>query len=400
MDGEQLWISSQLDGVSAGTPLAGSNGDYVFLTHNSELGTVGHFTVLQVTDGGNGRPFYSQQNETSPFSPPGMFHRPVEGYYDGENGFENTNDIIAWSFTPKPDDTALGEGAMFGFQFPVGFADDAAGLFYLLLGTESRNFQTITPPVFTNEGRSMYVSRSQGGFSAWVGEEGFARYFFSRNTRFNTGFDRGDPPVQAIFAPPALSSNTSEPVMFGGTASELFVRTDFALTELTAIEVVTTSIVKTKAIVAPADDFVYYIESGGGTGGIIHQANFDDLTDRWTFEHTADIEGDFALRSDGAVLYFAGVSGNVTALQLAEILSPVPSESPSDAPTFSAAPTMMPVDLTPAPVQTIVVPETTPAPTPAPSSTPSPTSVAAGSEQATWKLLLAGAVVAVMTMFF
>ena len=164
LDGQELWKSSQLEGVGSGTPVSSASGEQVFLTHNSNFGSTGHFTVLLASMGG--QTLFSQQNTTNPFSPVGVYHNPAEGYYDGGEG--NTNDIVLWSFQPKPGDSSVGVGATFAFQLPIAYPDKNPTS-YILLGAEPRNFQSIVKPVITNEGRSAYFGTSRSGYSCWVG---------------------------------------------------------------------------------------------------------------------------------------------------------------------------------------------------------------------------------------
>ena len=177
--------------------------------------------------------------------------------------------------------------------------------------------------------------------------------YFSRPTTGSAGFTRGilDEnlglyPSQGVYAPPGLSSDPAEPIVFGGTASTEFVRMSYDLTQTNVVA--TDSIVKTQPIVEPDDSFVYFIEENG----VVHRADFDNLSDIWTYQLPAAVLGQFALRENGSILYAADVNGFVTALQVTEIPetpspSPAPTETASDSPSRApAVPTDPP---TPAP---------------------------------------------------
>jgi hypothetical protein len=225
MDGNKLWTSPMLAGIPSGTPVVSNDGEYVFLTHNANFATVGYFSTLWAGPG-NGALFYSMSNETSAFGAVGIFHNPSEGYYDGANGVNNRNDMIMWCQQPKPEDATIDDGAMFGFQFPVGFTGiNASDIGYFQLGDEPRDFQSDKPPVITNEGRSAYWGVSRSGYWAWVGEGTNGRGKFNRGPTNTVGFTRNEPiPGQPVFATPALSSDTAAPVIFGGSAGLEFIR--------------------------------------------------------------------------------------------------------------------------------------------------------------------------------
>jgi hypothetical protein len=329
MSGQELWISEMLEGIASGSPVVSDDGDYVFLTHNTNFETVGYFSTLWAAQ--NGTLFYSMTNETSPFGPPGIFHSPAEGYYDGGNGDGNTNDLIQWTVQPKPDAATIGKGAIFGFQFPVTFNDTPDDVGYFLMGDIDRDFMGITRPVMTNEGRSSYWSVSRSAYYAWVGQAGFDRYKFSRFPTAVEGFSRNlISPGQPCFAAPALSSDPTEPVLFGGSADTEFVRLNFDFTVKTSVT--TSSHIMAEAKVDPADRAVYFVESDG----IVHQASFDTIADIWSLPLAFGVEGEMAISKNGAILYAADTRGFITALQVADIpVTLMPSASPSTSPSMN-----------------------------------------------------------------
>lgn len=105
MAGDPLWISEPLDGAAKGSPVISDDGNFIFLTHNAELNTVGYFSSLWAP--GDGAVYYSQKNDTTPFAPLGIFHSPIEGNYDSDEGRGNTNDMIMWAQSPHPEDTTI-----------------------------------------------------------------------------------------------------------------------------------------------------------------------------------------------------------------------------------------------------------------------------------------------------
>jgi hypothetical protein len=394
LDGTELWVSEQVPGVASGDPVSSGDGSYAFLTHNSDFKTKGHFTILSA----GGTVFYTEASTNSSYAPLGIYHNPPEGYYDG--GAFNTNDIMVWSLQPKPEDTAVGDGATFAFQFPMDFPASGPGN-VTMLGTEIRDFQAITKPVFANEGRSLYFSHSRSAFTCWLGTAGLARGYFSRAAAATLGFTRGVPPYQAIYAPPALSSNSAQPFVFGGTAAAEFVKLAYDLSAPVVIP--TTSLVQTQAIVAPEDSSVYYVE----TNGIIHNADFDSISDIWTYQLAGQVLGQMAMKANGSVLYVADANGLVQALQIAETpTTPAPSGMPSGLSVPSDSPSMSPIALgetgspTTAPIVTEVPVVTTLAPvatSTAPVAAPAPTPTASGASPLVWKL--AAAVAAGLALF-
>jgi hypothetical protein len=373
--GEMLWISDGFDGIASGTPVVSEDGGYIFLTYNSGSGTVGHFAVLNANS--DGVEFHSQENSEAPFAPPGIFHAPEEGYYDG--GENNRNDIIIWSLshTTKSDGT-VGDGAYYAFQFPIGFTGSADGIAYIQLGQDIRDFQAIAKPVLTNGGRSLYWGGTRSQFFAWAGEAGLDRYRFNRDRTAGAGFSRGDPKSQAVYATPVLSSDPLEPLIFGGSASNEFVRLNHNFTQKLLVN--TSSIILAEARLSPDNSFVYYAEFNGR----IHQASTEDLMDMWMLDLGLPVEGEFALKADGTALYVADITGFIHTFRLADHPSNAPSFGPTSQPTASRStgPTTVPSSApsrTPSSAPTAKqTAQSTPGPTPRPtilveSFVPSPT---------------------------
>lgn len=363
MTGAEIWISDELEGVAAGNPAISSDGAYVFLTHNADDLTNGYFTIL---DGESGAVFYggssgeAGDSPTKRYGPVGIFHNPEQGNYDPivsgspvSEGDFNTNDMLMWSQTPKPSDTTIENGYLYGFQFPRDFAGNASEISYFQMGSFERDFQSLTAPVMTNNGLSAYWGVSRGGFRGWTPKR------FSRARTVSIGFTRNpDFPGQPVWAQPALSNDGPEPTIFGGTSAREFVRMsfDFDDTDVVATE----GFVKAAAVVDGADRCVYYVEDNG----ILHQADFFDLEDYWTDSLDFTVTGEMALTPRSDILIAANGRGVISAYQVAEIpVTEAPSEMPSDGP--SVVPTAAPT-FTKAPV----------APTEAPTATPTMAPVA------------------------
>jgi outer membrane protein assembly factor BamB len=332
MLGEELWVSSALDGVNAGSPVVSLDGTFVFLTHNSASQSVGHFSIL---DGLTGDLFHSESSLWSPFAPLGIHHAPAEGYYDG--GQENRNDILVWSFRPMPNETSVAAGAMFGFQFPIGFSgQQEVGLFRL--GGDDREFRAISRPVFANDGRSLYIGTTKSMYRCWVGKVGLNRHRFSRAKTSSIGFTRGNPANQAVWAPLALSQVEEELYLFGGTAANEFIRlnTNFS----NDLMISTTSLVKTEARISPDNLYVYYVELEGH----LHQASTANLADKWIYRFRESVEGEFSLTKDGTVIFIADVTGLIHALRVANHTteSPPPSIQPTSSPSKMVSQTPQP----------------------------------------------------------
>jgi hypothetical protein len=85
---------------------------------------------------------------------------------------------------------------------------------------------------------------------------------------------------------------------------------NFDFTEI--IEVPTIGYIKAKAIVDSNDRAVYYVEDNG----MIHQANFDDLTDEWTYILPNGVDGEMAITSQSDVIIIADINGMITALKV------------------------------------------------------------------------------------
>jgi len=359
MSGTELYVSESLDGKHSGNPVISSNGNYVFITHNSEANTVGHFTILSgaletiVTQTGN-------DNIDGPFAPIGIFHNPAEGFYDPvpgvADGTGNTNDMLLWCLTYQPNQAVL-DGYCFGFQFPIGVAEDEVkDVEYFLLkdaNTDddgSRGFRTITPPVLANQGRSAYYSASRSQYYNFVGMENLNRARFNRKPNLKLQFEedlswRG----QAVnSAPVVIPGENDAATVFGGTAGTEFFRLDHAfdenktVTETTITKSITNPVYAT-ALVDSWKRAVYYVEDNGQ----LHQSDYTTIEDLWLLSISGGVEGEMAINEDGSVVYAASKTGKIYGINVAEpYMSAPPSMFTTDGPTAApttAAPTMEPI---------------------------------------------------------
>lgn len=362
MDGNELWISDLVPGAANGSPVISDNGDFVFFIHNGdtllEKKAIGYFTGIYANEGAIA---FTNFNETTPFSPLGIYHNPIKGNYDDSNGEGNTNDFMMWSMTPKPSDTTIQPGELFGFQFPVGFDGNATDSQYLELGNNQRNFQTNTAPVIIQDGLTAFISASRSNFYGWYGNVDNRRGSFNRGPQATASFDRRPGSGEPVYASPAVSNDRDAPFIFGGTSAVQFMRLNYDFSEAqTRIDL--ESFIQAEARVDPFDRAVYFVEETG----ILHSVDFNNIaTDFWTVILDAACTGEMAVSANGYYLYVADEDGFVTAFQVAEIPitespSDGPTDAPSDAPSASPSttaptiatteePTMAPVDETASP---------------------------------------------------
>lgn len=358
MDGTKLYESQQLEGRQSGSPVVSSDGNWIYLTHNSERNTVGHFTILTPQDDAL-QVVVSRNNETLPFAPPGIFHNPVEGFFESPvDGTGNTNDIVLWSAAPVESGSTVEDGFTFGFQLALDYAGETADLDYMVLG-DSRSFRTITAPLITNGGRSAYWPASRSSYFGFLGQANLKRAYFNRKPNLKVEYTLNDDwRGQPCFALPAESvGDDGNTTIFFGTASEEFVRLHYYYNDNKNIEyqnisAVTESFILAAPIVDPYKRAVYFVESVGK----IHQVDHEDISEMWSspLEIQSGVQGEMALNGDGSMLYAGSTSGDVMAIQVAGTTlppttaapTPLASDAPSAVPTTSPMPTTtrMPTD--------------------------------------------------------
>ena len=379
-DGQEIFQSSPLPGVAAGTPVTDFVGDHILLTHNV-AGETGYLSILNVRLLNPGSPLtpafqgaFEDVEEADgttvvqkPFSPIGVFHNPAEGYYEG--GQDNTNDMFLFCWDTPISATRVGDtdGRLFGVQFPTNYTGDGQGLSFFPLGGRME-FQSPNAPVLTNFGRSYYWSVTKSSQYAVYGENALPRWWFDR-LRFTgrvTNLDRYNLiPYLAARASPTLSSDPAQPTVFGVGASTQLWRLPFDYNTNDQVVVDTPDLVSAKVLLTPREDTVLYGTQSVATAGSLHMLSSNNLQEVWTLAFPGGIEGDMALDKDGTIVYAANPAGEIFAYQFA--MDSTPSEMPTAAPT-NAAPTLAPN--TAAPVTPLPTGMPTGAPSDAPSSGP------------------------------
>mmetsp|Transcript_7298 Transcript_7298/g.10676 ORF Transcript_7298/g.10676 Transcript_7298/m.10676 type:complete len:543 (+) Transcript_7298:179-1807(+) len=329
INGEVLWNSEKLEGACSGTPVVSEDGVYVFVTHN--LVGSGTFTVLVANLAG--LPLLSKHDPNQPFSPPGIFHNPLEGYYQGGSG--NRNDIVVWAYQPKIDEVGVGTSSVFVFQLPIGFQGEPNDLRVRILNGVT--WQTQTAPRIFNQGYSMNFAVTKNSYRSWNGDFGDTVNRFDKRASKSVEFVRGDPKSQAPFAALEMSSDSSAPMFFGGTAAPIFVAFDSRLEEMWSINV--TFPVHAEARVSPDDETVYFVERNGK----VHAIDVETGDTRWEVSLGGiPVVSNFGQSKSGKFLYFNDQSGTVKALQVADGPSPAPSAFPSISPSKFVPPTEFP----------------------------------------------------------
>jgi hypothetical protein len=358
LDGQPLWESTSVPGEGAGSPAASADGRFFAITHN--LNQAGYFSIFD-TASTSTAPMYQYQsnllvfNTTTPFSAVGVYHNPLEGYYDStdNNGRSNSNDIFVFMTDTNTDvlnavgDPQAGSGQIYVFQFPVDFFvnQDESSLAVIPVGT-IRNFQGKTAPVLADGGRTMYWNMVRGEFRGWVEQR------FSRGQSGTLNLGRGSPAYIAGRASPTLSgsgtsSDTLDYSIFGPGAGNLVFKTDRQLLNTTTVT--TDGIVSSRVAVSYDDMYVAY----GTHSGTLVLATSSDLAPKWTVSSLNPIKGDIAM--DDTRIYVGGDQGTgvgqLTAFEMA-YLDAVPSSQPTMAPIISSgspAPTQNELIGTPAP---------------------------------------------------
>jgi len=330
-NGVEFWKSQALDGACSGTPVISEDGLYIFLTHNRL--SSGTFTIL--LSNSDGFPFFSKHDPNQPFSPPGVFYNPREGYYQG--GFENRNDLVVWAYRPRIDEVGVGLSSSFAFQFPIGFVGDSDDSLSVHL-LNNITWQTISAPKIFNQGYSMNIAVTKSSFRSWNGAFGDTQNRFDKRASNSKQYTRGDPKSQSPFSSLELSSDPFAPWAFGGTATPTFVAFNASLEEMWTVDV--NFPIYAEARVAPDDKTVYFVEHNGR----VHAIEVDTGNTRWT----SSLGGiptlsNFGQSKKGEFLYFNNQGGIVQAWQIADGPSPTPSQTPSENPNpQSVFPTELP----------------------------------------------------------
>ena len=338
--GEVIWTSPALDGMCEGTAHVTSDDANVFVIHNSASSTVGHFSVLDATDGTS---IFTYDDTSAPFSPMGFYPDPSPGG-NYPVGTGNTNSVAIWSNKPTPTATEGESGGTFAFQMPPSTSVGTPSV-TVLVASPNIAWRSTAPPLLAAMGQEMFwcVSRSQ---------------------------------LKAAPYTPAVNNMETPSLVCGGAADSSFscmepVGDPYTLSWTNNF----TGVIAADPLFSTGGDRIYYVPDDG----IFYSVNPEDGTEFWNAPTTVIIEANFALTSDGAYLFLGDTTGNILAWQVAEselgtVTTPpgssptgetgMPVESPSSGPE-----TEMPT-MTEAPASTPGAPSPT-APSPTSSGAPS-----------------------------
>lgn len=329
--GDLLWISDSLEGECSGTPVISGDGKLVFLTHNSNRGTYGHFSIISVA--GKGRALFSRANTVAPYAPPGYIWNPTQGNF--EDNQNNKRDVILWSYAPVPDATEVGPGRTFAFQLSRDFNNNTSDFDVDVLLPEV-DWQSTTAPLISANGLRLYWSVSRSKLRGWIrltnstGDDGK----FDQSRTDEADFDRGDPPFTAGFTTPQVDNleNPRTLCVAGASADFYCLNANTLAQEWTeAIG----SLVYAEARFSTKGDRVYFIEEDG----TLYSYNArGGKTRNWSQDVGNKVLSNFDLSSDGGFLYCGDETGRVSAYQLSSsTLPPVTpvTREPSAAPSVS-----------------------------------------------------------------
>eukprot|EP00566_Odontella_aurita_P006625 CAMPEP_0113555294 /NCGR_PEP_ID=MMETSP0015_2-20120614/16630_1 /TAXON_ID=2838 /ORGANISM="Odontella" /LENGTH=608 /DNA_ID=CAMNT_0000456541 /DNA_START=364 /DNA_END=2191 /DNA_ORIENTATION=- /assembly_acc=CAM_ASM_000160 len=382
--GDVLFTSSPIPGRVSGTPLISSDGKFIFITRNTEDGTVGHFTILSVSEFGKVR-FTEASDEfkvngvvksRAPYGPPGIVHNPSRGMYSG--GIGNTNDFIAWA--DSTDSGRADIGLTRGFQFPVGFG----GIDFTVVRTiklRDVGFTSSNKPVMSKDGLNLYFTGTRSSVRAWNAMD----FGGPLSWRADLARKKNDG-LQPIFSGATLSND--EKKIFVGSAGATFVALNATGTRGGKLlwNKTTESVVLSEPNISPDDKRVYFIEA---RGGIVKSYDVRRGSMKWRVDCAFYLpqdanclegrgEGSFSISQNGNTIFFGNTLGVVTALGVAM----EPTVPPTAAPTTlspTSTPTHLPTSLQPTSLAPTISPSTlapTPVITPKPTVSAMPTSTA------------------------
>uniref|UniRef100_A0A7S4IZW6 Pyrrolo-quinoline quinone repeat domain-containing protein n=1 Tax=Odontella aurita TaxID=265563 RepID=A0A7S4IZW6_9STRA len=311
--GSHQWISKSIPGRVSGTPTIGSDGSFVYFTHNTDRDTVGHFTMLFST---NGDVFFTESSSARgigvgvPYAPLALAHNPSEGNFN--QGAGNANDLAIWGYGSSGGDQAS-EGGIMSFQLPVGFSGmDRTGLGSISL--QSTTWSTISKPTLSGDGQSLFFSVSKASLRGWRNKK------FSRAASWKRELTKSPKSnQQPLFSSASLSRD--EKRLFSASASTSFHAIN-AETGIVEWSVTTYSDIVNEARVSPDDKFVYTVERGNGKvtsynttdGRTLWSADCSDFHGDQFCQYS--VEADFSVSSDGCHIYYGDIHGTVTAFSV------------------------------------------------------------------------------------
>jgi len=342
--GDLLWSSTELEGSCEGTPYYTSDGAYVFVTHNSEGETVGHFSVLDTA--ADASVFYTYFQD-KPFGPFAMSRDNFPGGNYGA-GAGNTNDLAVWGLKPSPSAASGEQGSVFAFQMPPITSLAGGPSVTTLLNTTS--WRHTAPPLLAARGQQAYWLISRSEIRAWINSR------FSIVSDAMAAFERGSPPFKAAPYTPVVNDILAPTVMCGGPANEAFaclgtenLGTDGTMPTLWSVPL-GTGLVYGDPLMSTGGDRVYWTD----TAGVVSAADPMTGTGGWTSETGVVIRANPELSSDGALFFFADTGGAIVAWEVAEGTLPnvtlpgqeptvTPGEQAPSAPGGEPVPTAMPI---------------------------------------------------------
>jgi len=347
--GQVRWISPVLEGTVAGTPQVGSDGRYIYLTRNVEVNDQqgmrqdGHFTLLDAQSGGTvaytqPSSAYRGGNETGPYAPLELVHRPFSGNFGEGEGSANRNDVAAWAQSSGGGMNL--NGMSLAFQFPSSNTGNSSAWSPYLL--KVNGWSTATRPTLTSDGQNLYFTASKASLRGWNTRFGRRASWKAEQLDANPANSRA-----ALAAAATLSID--ERSLFVASGSDSFYSID-AYTGLTNWRAEADSSFYAEARVSPDGRKVYSIEHTSGritsrdaeTGRAYWSVNCGTYDTANPF-CTYNVEAEFDLSDDGYTLYYADVLGLVRALTVGYDAppSPAPTRVPTPRP-MEADPTREP----------------------------------------------------------
>mmetsp|Transcript_12430 Transcript_12430/g.29385 ORF Transcript_12430/g.29385 Transcript_12430/m.29385 type:complete len:602 (+) Transcript_12430:242-2047(+) len=347
--GQVRWISPVLEGTVAGTPQVGSDGRYIYLTRNVEVNDQqgmrqdGHFTLLDAQSGGTvaytqPSSAYRGGNETGPYAPLELVHRPFSGNFGEGEGSANRNDVAAWAQSSGGGMNL--NGMSLAFQFPSSNTGNSSAWSPYLL--KVNGWGTATRPTLSSDGQNLYFTASKASLRGWNTRFGRRASWKAEQLDANPANSRA-----ALAAAATLSID--ERSLFVASGSDSFYSLD-AYTGLTNWRVESGAPFYAEARVSPDGRRVFSIEH---TSGRITSRDAETGQEYWsvncgTYDTanpfcTYNVEAEFDLSDDGYTLYYADVLGLVRALTVGYDAppSPAPTRVPTPRP-MEADPTREP----------------------------------------------------------
>jgi hypothetical protein len=326
-DGSLIFQTDEMVGETKGTPVASEDGSVLAVTHNVD-GATGYFSVFMFGTPTANLTYTapSTGNSSAPFGAVGFCYNPLSGSYVGGEG--NTNDLFMWGTDTPKLATEGGTGQMFAFQMPMYNAFNMTEPDVVVVNNLTA-FETPNPPVFANNCYSMYIAASKSEIRYWV-STGIPRDYFDKGADQTVGFERGSVRWAAAAVPPTLSSNPTQPFLYGPSAASELYRMLYDLSEETPTTILTQSPLTNKVILSIDELYLYFANSGA-----LHQLEASSLDTVWnvTVGTGANVYGEIAQSRDGTYIYVPDTQGMLYAYQVKtpiEIDSAAPSASPSE----------------------------------------------------------------------